>query len=338
MERGGPGRVGIDRTRAAVAISIAILVTVYLAYRAQRAARAWLADQADYQLDFRAVELDPPPPSWFRGGSNGFVEDVARRSGMPERIALLKLRDDELTHAFEHSPWTEEVIRVSYRPLGATVSLRYRRPVALVEISTRERYLVDESAVILPADDVAPNLDDFARQELLITIKGEGLAPPRDPKPGIPWKPLAGVPEVAPGNGQIAAAAELASFLQGKLRHVDRVRHPALNFVSVNPMDDDHNYRGLFLWNPTEKIYVLWGPAPGQEKPPSLSAEEKWRRICDWGEVETPRTLPDGRFWRIVGSGLIEDGKPRPPKAARRIEQRRRDAGTILTKGSGQSP
>jgi hypothetical protein len=333
-----PRRIPIARTRAgiAAAIVVGVLVGLYLGYRALCAARKWLADQPAYQLDFGAIELDPPPPPWYRGGTRRFVEEVRRLARMPRKVPLLALRKDELEHAFEHSPWTEDVVKVTYPPLGVTVHLVYHQPVALVEISPRERYLIDESATILPAEDVDRDLDEFASQEALITIKGAGLAAPRNPQPGLLWKCRAGMSEVAPGNGQIPAAAKLARFLVTKLRSIDRVSNPALDFSYINPMDHPDDYRGLFLWNEQDKTYVLWGEAPGAEIPGGLDAEEKWKRIYDWSRTEKRRTLPDGHYWRIVGPGLIEAGADRRPPASGRVAPPRRDHGAILTKDPGQ--
>ena len=201
-----------------------------------------------------------------------------------------------------------------------------------------EKYLVDESAIILPREDLVVDLDEFARRELLLTINGVGLASPQDPKPGLAWKARAGTTEIAPGNGRIADAARLARFLVEKLRDVDRASHPALKFLYINPMDQHKKYRGLFLWNPDEKISVLWGDAPGTEDPGIMSAEEKWRKIYDWSRNTSQPTLPDGRYWEITDSGLIEAGIERyPPQSARSVPPPL-DARTILTKVPGQSP
>ncbi len=335
-----PNRFPLDRAGAGIAITaiIGIAFGLYVAYRAKCALVAWLADQPAYQLEFRSIVLDPPPPSWYRGGAARYLDEVRRLSGMPESIALLKLKDEELKHAFEQNPWTEEVLKISYRPLGVGVRLVYHRPVALVEVSAREKYLVDESAIILPREDLVVDLDEFARRELLLTINGVGLASPQDPKPGLAWKARAGTTEIAPGNGRIADAARLARFLVEKLRDVDRASHPALKFLYINPMDQHKKYRGLFLWNPDEKISVLWGDAPGTEDPGIMSAEEKWRKIYDWSRNTSQPTLPDGRYWEITDSGLIEAGIERyPPQSARSVPPPL-DARTILTKVPGQSP
>src|SRR5262249_6069992 len=147
-------------------------------------------------------------------------------------------------------------------------------------------------------------------------IKGAGIAPPQESEPGLEWKPRPGLTDLAPGNGRIKSAAKLAGFLRVKLRSLNHTTSPALNFLYINPMDDEmddvtERDRGLFLWNDDEQIYVLWGDAPGEEKSGELTAEEKWAKIRDWGRSAKRRTLPDGHFWKIDKSGLVPDGADR---------------------------
>jgi hypothetical protein len=91
----------------------------------------------------------------------------------------------------------------------------------------------------------------------------------------------------------------------------------------------------LFLWNPEEQFYFLWGQAPAEGDGENSDAEEKWGRISDWSRTEKQRVLPEGYYWEIVGAEVRKSGLLRPPESARRTQ--RRDAGAILTKGSGQS-
>jgi hypothetical protein len=329
-DRPRPDRIGIDRRRAAIAVAAVIvcLIGLYLVERAGSAARQWLADQPAYQLDFRAIELIPPPPSWYRGGTARFLEDVRHRSGMPERFPVLRLRKDELKHVFERSPWTEEVPRVAYRPLGVTVQLSYHRPVAIVETTEGGRYLVDRSAIILPADDLAVDLPRFAAEQGLILIKGRGLAEPWNPKPGLPWETRPGLADVSEGSRRIKSAAKLAGFLLDKLRPFDRKSEPALDFA-INPMDG----RGLFLWNAESASYIFWGQAPGEESEGAPGAAEKWEILRDWSRTEKQRNVPVGDFWEITKSGVHRVPPPAPESA--RIAPAVKDASAFRAKAPG---
>lgn len=329
-----PGQPFLTRPRARLgfALIVGVLIASYLAYLGARSARSWLSDQPAYQLPFRSIVLDPPPPSWYRGGAPGFLEDVRERASMPESIPLLQLKEAELQRAFQRSPWTEEVRTVIYPPLGATVRLAYRRPVALVETSKARRiYLVDREAVILPIDEV--DLDELRCDRGLITIKGDDLAEPLDARPGLPWRPRAGLADLAPGNELIPAAARLADFLLEKLASIDRKANPALDIRYINPID--RGGRGLFLWN-VEETYILWGKAPGEEGSDDLAAEEKWEKLCEWSRSTVDRRVPLGDYWKIGPAGVYHQQIEEKGNSARRALPRR-DGSTIPARGLGQS-
>ncbi len=328
-----PIRRGFDRDRVRLAVWLASgLIGAILAYRAGIAAVAWLGDQAAYQLPFRSIVLDPPPPAWYRGGSVQFLENVRRRAGMPETIPLLKFKANELQDVFKLSPWTQEVVQITYRPLGLTIRLNYHRPVAIVVTSSHQEYLVDRSAIILPLQEV--DRERLQRDLGLIRIEGDGLSDPLDPQPGIVWKPKGGLHDIALGNEHIADAAEVAGFLAEKMHSLDKDANPALNIRSINPMDEDKEYRGQFLSN-AESTYILWGEAPGKEDSRSLGAEEKWKKLCEWSQTEKNRILPYRHFWKITSAGLIHVDPKRPASESARMARPVRDGSTIRAIGPG---
>jgi hypothetical protein len=298
-------------------------------YVTGRVALTWLTEQSAFRLPFGSIQLEPGPPAWYRGGTVAFLEDVRRRARMPHTLRLLELRDDDLVCAFKKSPWTEAVERRTYPPLGLIVHLRYKVPAALVETSAGT-YLVDATGVILPADDLDTEAQALADRHPLIRIKGDGLAAPLDATPGIRWKTRPGVVDAAPENQRIASAAKLARFLLDKMRTIDTTSQPGLDIQYINPMDR----RGLFLWN-AESTYIFWGEAPGEETTGSLDAEEKWRRLRDWGYSVKDRALPLGNYWKITPIGLVR--LPITDEArAGRAGSPDRDPSTIRANGSGR--
>jgi hypothetical protein len=331
-----PNRLEMVRRRAILwlAIVLGVVLCSYLVYVAARAARSWLGDQPEYQLAFREILLEPPPPSWYRGGPSGFLEDVRRRARMPETISPLKLKEADLKQAFKQSPWTQKVESVSYPPLGVTVRLAYLRPVALVETSGGHAYLVDSSAVILPQEDVDTEISRLVKEHKLIEINGVGLSDPQDPKAGLAWRPRPGAADVAPGNERIPAAAKLAGFLLERIRSVDLARQRALAIRYINPMDREG--RGLFLVN-DDGTSILWGAAPGEEVPGSLGAEVKWGILRDWSEQGKAKPIPNDDYWEITPAGVVHQTFPgnRASESAA-IRPVRRDQATIPARASGQ--
>jgi hypothetical protein len=330
-----PSRRGLDRgrmLRLAVWL-VAGLIGAVLAYRAGIAAVAWLGEQPAYQVPFRSIVLDPPPPTWYRGGSAGFLENVRQRARMPETIPLLKFNDRELEDVFKLSPWTQEVLKITRRPLGLTIRLNYHRPVAIVPTPSHQEYLVDRSAIILPLEEV--DRERLEHDHDLIRIDGEGLMDPLDPQPGLAWKPQPGLTDIAAGNHHIADAAEVAYFLEEKSHSLDRVANPSLNIRSINPMDKHPEYRGQFLCN-AESTYILWGEAPGQEGPKSLGAEEKWKKLVEWSRTEKNRILPYRHYWEITAAGVVHVDPSRPASDSARMTRPARDRSAIRAIGPGQ--
>lgn len=336
-----PARPTLDRGLSILAVSVVLgAIGLFGLYRAAVFAVGWLGDQPTYQVRFRSIRLVPPPPAWYRGGQEAFLDQVRRRAGMPETFPLLKLEAAKLQDMLRLNPWTEDVTRITREPLGIAVELKYHVPVAIVETSSGRKYLVDRSAVILPMEDV--DWDRLGGEKTLIRINGQGLSDPLDPRPGIAWQPAPGIVELAPGNAKIASAARLAEFLETKMRHLDASAGPALRFDFINPMDPYFDparkeVRGLFLWN-AEKTYILWGKAPDEEDQEGLGAEEKWERLLEWTRKEPHRVLAPGDYWEITGRGLVHV-QPRPSAAAgRRPDRPAQDTSAIRAHDSGQRP
>ena len=229
-------------------------LVVAVGYLAIPALIGWL--QEFYQLPFRSIRLDTDLPSWYRGGVDDFLDRVRRYAREEETLRVLRLEPHRIERAFGHHPLVDRVVRVTYPPLGVRVRLRFCQPVALVEISATERYLLDEKATILPWEEV--NLDRLEAVGPLIGIKGERLASPLDSQPGATWKPSPAVLDINEGNGRIPAAVKLAGFLARKIRALGPARAPALDLREICVTDHPRQVksRGLWLWN-GEKTVIL---------------------------------------------------------------------------------
>ncbi len=309
-------------------------LAAYVAHRARPALDSWLGDDPGYQVPFRSIVLDPPPPGWYRGGAPAFLDDVKRRSRLPDPVPVLKLKPGELLHAFQQSPWTEAV-RIEYPPRGAAAHVRYREPVAVILTQDGDSYLVDGKAVILPPGDLDCKLEEFERRHELIRIEGQGLSGPARDTPGLIWQPRPGVVDSAPGNDRIVGAARLAWFLRQKMDEADRSHTSTLRVTHINPMDyHPKRDRGLFIYL-KGLICIQWGPAPGDKNDGHPTAEEKWRILLDWQDSGKLKELPAHDFWEITAGGLARmRGVPRTD--AERADRPARDREAIRAKGSGQ--
>ena len=291
------------------AIALTVGLAVVVGYIAIPALVEWLQSQDFYRVPFRSIRLDPELPPWYRGGTDDFLERVRRYAREEEVLPILRLEPHRIERAFGHHPLVDRVVRVIYRPGGVGVALRFRQPVARVEIAATEQYLLDETATILPMEEV--DRDRLERLGPVITIGARGLAGPFDPQPGATWKPKPSVLDLDERNGRIPAAAKLAGFLVRKMQSLGPAAAPALQILEITATDPPAERRGLFLWN-REETSILWGAAPGEEGPGNLTAEEKWGALCDWTEQTQERTLPAGDYWEFTSEGRLRPIRTRP--------------------------
>ncbi|MFI5461234.1 MAG: hypothetical protein ACHRXM_38000 [Isosphaerales bacterium] len=281
-------------TLAAIAVLAGV---IYVALRATRAAVGWLNHQSTYQLPFNQIHLATDPPAWYRGGAQEFLERVRLGAGEAEQISLLEVVPERLTLAFKKYAWVEEVVKVTYGPGRIVVDLRYRRPVASVDLPPgNPKQMVDDKGIILPTEDV--DLDQLGK---VIKITGEGLAAPSDPRPGVMWKAKASSSDMGEGDPRIQGAAKLAGFLRTETRAHEGLASPALHFLEI--IVTDFARRGLFMVN-DEGAEVCWGAAPGDERPGRLSAEQKWVMLLEWRQSTRSRFLKEGDYWEFTKKGL----------------------------------
>ncbi len=293
----------IDRRRLALLATAGLLVLAavgYLASLATVAAVAWLHRQPYYQVPFDKIRLEPGPPPWYRGGQDAFLEAVRRSARQTKPIGRLDLAPDDLATVFKNYAWVEEV-RVTYQPDGIAVHVRYRQPVAYVQISPAEQLLVDEKGTILPPADV----DESKFLPIRLTrITAQHLEPPADPTPGVSWKSKAETNDLPRDVRRILAAAKLAGFLRDQVRSGSSQNLPALRIGEII-VTDFNTGRGLFVLN-DEGQTIWWRQAPGEERPGEPKAGEKWDILRKWGDSSKKRSLPARDYWRFTRTDLCE--------------------------------
>jgi hypothetical protein len=302
-EAGDRRKIDYHRAGMFVLAGLALVTGLaYLGYRVKRATLNWLAHQPQYQLPFDRIELAAEIPRWYLGGSRAFLERVRRGAGEPETVAVLDVSPDRLALAFKKYAWVEEVNKVAYGSGRIRIDVRYRQPVARVQLRGGEQKIVDRHGIILPAEDI-----DVAMLGQVITITGDvrygGLAAPADARAGVIWK--------SPGDGsgrfrvdeRIVAACKLAAFLLQDQQAKDGQRYPALRLSEIIVTDFYVHGRGLFVVN-DERATIRWGDAPGDTPVGMLSAEEKWAILRQWRETTRSRFLEREDYWSFSKRGL----------------------------------
>jgi hypothetical protein len=285
----------LGRTGLLILVALSVLVAfVYLGVQAARTAFGWLHHQSQYQYPFQDIQLVPDPPPWFRGGRPAFLESVRQDANERETIPVLDLAPEQLADEFRKYPWVRDVEKVFYRPRAIVVHLRYRQPVAYIQISPADQKLLDETGTILSVEDV-----DVVKLSHLIKIIGMGSAPPTGGRPGVIWTSrLPGSDRDEPDR-RILAAAKLAGFLAKPAQVSGADRWPALRMIEIN-VTNFHPH-GLFLRN-AENSAIWWSEPPGDELAGRPTAEQKWAMLERWCASPGHQPLPIDDYWAFSGT------------------------------------
>ncbi len=213
-----------------------------------------IGKRPEYQLRANNIQITEIP-QWV---PRDLVAQVAAQAGLnPTRSVLDENLTSDLAAAFRQHPWVEKVVKVSKSvPARVEVELVYRRPVAMVEVSTG-LLPVDGSGVLLPPTAFAP--EDALRYPLITQPKTSPVG-----AVGKAW-----------GDPQVVAGARLAAVL---LPHWQDFRLTAIEIPA-----------GIDLRAPQEELVfqlqtqggsrIIWGRAPGVIYPLELSADQKIGRL-----------------------------------------------------------
>jgi hypothetical protein len=265
---------------------------------------SWLHDQPQYQTTFDAIELTPPPPAWYRGGSSMFLDRVrqaAQRADEP--FSALDLRLAELDREFRLYCWVKRVLRVERRwPNRLTVRLEYRRPVARANIPGEAvRVLLDEEGVILPIEDVDVEVKVDVKEEMsLPLLRIPGLKAPHEPRLGRVWRTDDGGEGLGKDDERVVAVVKLAAFLDAALQREPRPIPLALRPVALF-WQTNH---GIFIQN-AENTMIYWSEFPGSERPGHKTAEQKWADLHAWLERRPPDPVTYPYYLDFTKDGVV---------------------------------
>jgi hypothetical protein len=283
---------------AVVVLGLSLLIVSGLPGRV----RAWVHDRPEYDWSVAQIMLDPEPPSWLRSGERGVLSAVAEPLRGFDQGSVLDLDLGAVERAFKNVYWVERVrgIRRSF-PNGITVSLDYRRPVAVAPIEPSEEtenpagrdYLViDRTGLILDRLPINSDLGRTFSTELVVL---SGLTVPQAITIGQPW-PRSDAPDQLVQSDQAAeAAARLARFLldQAELEGWPETRSgQTIPFRRIHPFQGDP--RKLYIYHQlpdSQVLWVVWDAAPGAEGSSEPTAEEKWDMLRNWiasGGIDRP--------------------------------------------------
>jgi len=181
------GGTGVARRflRGALAVTLPLIVGVLVALAFGRLGEG-LAGAPAYQMSRDCLRL-VEGPDWM---TPAILAEIDVRQELPERFSLLDpTLCERIARAYEKTVWVERVDRVVKRDPRVTsgrppleVSLKFRRPIAFVQMAGRDGfYLVDAQGVRLPGVYREPRLG----QTRLLVITG---CREPTPQPGRVWQ------------------------------------------------------------------------------------------------------------------------------------------------------
>lgn len=240
----------------------------------------WLPDLSardEYRLRTADIAITQPP-FWV---PHDLVQQVIERAQLGEEVSLLdESLAAEIAEAFRLHPWVAEVVRVEKSlPARIEVELKYRRPVAMVQVK-QGLYPVDPEGTLLPPADFS--VAEARRYPRIENV----LSTPQGPS-GTNW-----------GDVAVVGAARLADVLGCPVQPdspvtfwkkfgLSAIRAPRQS--KANVMIDD-----LVFELVTEGgSRIIWGRAPGSRHPGELTAEQKIGRLqeylADFGSFDHPQ-------------------------------------------------
>jgi len=202
------------------------------------------------------IHVTPQPP-WIKADVRG---EAFRDGSLGELSSLDHDLAYKVYRAFELHSWVAKVNRVNKSADGRIdVDLRYRRPVAWVEIPKRMSPRNEDGILPIDAEAVLLPPADFEQEAItMLRITIDEL---------IPWGPV-GTPWP---DARVAGAAQLAALVEGNWRDMQLYR------IAIMPPPPGVRPTGqttyeLFTRNGHR---LIWGSPPGHEQVGEASTTQK---------------------------------------------------------------
>jgi len=243
---------------------------------------------SEYQIDPSKIAITPPP-AWIH---SDIKAEVLRDASFEGPLSIL---DRELTArmatAFAAHPWVAHVERVSKAfPSGLEVVLRYRQPVAMVEVQDGA-LPVDVEGVVLPTGDFSP-----AEAEHYPRI-GEIKTTPAGPV-GTKW-----------GDASVAGAAQIAAVLGEDWKTLGLFRIVPAGRKTGGRNGVEYSF-ALYTQAGTR---VEWGRAPSTDLPGEVPARDKIAKLKKYAADNGSLDGPDGPQQLVLLENGDVSSQRRPP-------------------------
>ncbi len=248
-----------------------------------------LEERPEYRLPFAHLQLEPPAPGDLPAD---FLEQVRLRGQFEANLSVLDPElPRKLAEAFAKHPWIEQVVSVrNVFPATVTVELKYRHPVALIQVA-QGFYAVDPQGVLLPPTDFR---GDAAERYLPVS----GIVSQPRGSAGRTW-----------GDPAVVGAARLAEFLGVRWQTLGLAEIIAPTVTDAAADSEDL----IFELRTVGGSKILWGRIPGSTHPGELSANQKLGRLekylAEFGSFDKPQGPYeiDIRHWQEISRRSLTD-------------------------------
>lgn len=227
----------------------------------------------DYRLTADRVALVPPPESvgWIR---RDVKLEALRDAGLDESASILDADlNERLAKAFRLHPWVAAVDKVTKRyPARVEIEVEYRKPAAVVVLSSDAWWPVDANGVVLPRDDFSPY--EARRYPHITDVAGGPYGPT-----GARW-----------GDVRVHGAAKIAAALSADWQKYRLARVAPL--VVGTGFDGVEEYEFALYTEQGTRIY--WGHGPDNSAPGEATLAEKAARLAEYAARHGSLDATDG--------------------------------------------
>ncbi len=268
---GGLSRVTTTLQGRTLRIALTIAALGAAAWCVAEAWRLWGAASAHGPRSLLVAEnlVVTPPPAWLRAN---VVEEVVRYGSLQGHSILDPQLTIKVADAFRLHPWVRSVLRVSkHHPARVEVDLEYRRPVALVEVTTATAHgvlPVDEEGVLLPREDFIDQQGQLITDALKYPVIVAGESLPQG-SVGASW-----------GDRTVIDAARIAALF--------RDAWATCGLFKITPLSAAADDNQTFLLTARNGSQVVWGTAPGEKPKSQADAQVKVEKLVQYVNQHRP--------------------------------------------------